>query len=176
MSARLARLARLATSAGPRITGWLAAIVIVTGLVAIASQPTGAASPGATVHAGGRVAASAPIDRARVLLVAERGDLHLQVAYPTAKGWLTVVLAPVGGDTAVAWTSTSGKGPVPAFSAVYGRTDAARVEIAWSDGSAPTAVAVDAGTYLAVREGDARPLSVTAIDGSGAAHTMASNL
>jgi hypothetical protein len=58
----------------------------------------------------------------------------------------------VSGASDAAWAATEGSGPVPAFSAVYGKAPGAKVVVRWSDERSTEVVPVK-GAYLAVRRG-----------------------
>jgi hypothetical protein len=143
------------------------ALLIGAGLVAVASLPTGSASPEAAIDPGGRVAASVRVDDARVLLVSRSGRLEVVVAYKGQKGWLAAPLDPAPAGTVAAWTGTSGTGDerVPALAAVFGRTDGSRVRVRWSDGRTTSVETAVDGTYLAARPGRIGSARVDVLDG-----------
>lgn len=132
------------------------------------SLPTGASSADDVVPEGARVAARAPVAGARVMLLSQADRLQLLVAYKGDAGWHGVEVAPAPPRSAAAWAATRGGAGVPALSAVYGRTDGARVQVAWADGKTAEAVAGSGGVYLVARAGHVRSESVTVLapDGS----------
>jgi hypothetical protein len=152
----------------PRAIGAGVGAVVVTALVAIGVEPTGAASPAGLVPASSRLAASVPIADVRVLVVSTADDaLGVLVAYRGEKGWLAVRPEPVSPATEVAWTSTPGGGPVPALAIAYGRTSGAAVDVQWADGRLDTVRPGDDGTWVDVRRGRAAVSVVRTRDRAG---------
>lgn len=136
--------------------GWAAAVLVLTvtvALVGIADFPTGERSPQGLVPSGARLAARAAVDDVHVLLTVEAGALVAIVAYEGEKGWLGVDLEPVPAGTAAAWAATTGRGPVPALSTVYGRAPGAAVRVAWADGRASRVETERDGSYVVARAG-----------------------
>jgi hypothetical protein len=159
------------TSPARRRVAWagaLVALVLVVGLAAVASFPTGSPSPEGVVPSGGRVAATGRVGSARVLLAVESGDLVLRVAYKGEKGWHGVAAEPVDGDSPAAWSSTDGEGKVPALSSVYGRPRGARVRVLWSDGKRDEVDLALDGAYLIARAGRVAVDRVVVLDADGA--------
>lgn len=147
----------------------LAASVAVVALAWLGSIPTGADSAAATVGAGSRLAATAEVDDVEVLLAARGGALSVHVAYPTAKGWLSVALPAAPSTAVAAWAATDGTGPIPALSVVYGRASGTAALIRWSDGEETSVELAGDGVYLAVRQGRVASDSVRILDASGTA-------
>lgn len=147
-----------------------AAIVatLLAAVVAIAAEPTGAATPAGVVPSSSRLASDVRVDGVHVLLVSTSQDrLAVMVAYRGRKGWLAVhpSAAPTGAEAA--WTSTAGAGPVPALSMAYGTTSAADVQVRWSDGTSGDLRPGGDGSWLAVRRGQLSVESVVFRDGTG---------
>jgi hypothetical protein len=145
----------------------LAASVVVIALAWLGSVPTGADTAAGTVGPGARLAASVEVDDVEVLLAARSGALSVHVAYPTAKGWLSVAL-PAAPTTAVAaWAATAGTGPIPALSVVYGRAPGATAVVSWADGEETTVEPASDGVYLAVRTERVASQHVRVVDADG---------
>ena len=139
-----------------RALAWVGGVIVIllaVGLTAVASFPTGAATPADLVGRSGRLAASAAVGDVEVLLSVDGGELVAIVAYPSAKDWLGVDLEAVPGGTAAAWAATSGGGSVPALSAVYGRAPGAHVVVHWSDGERSRIATERDGAYVVARAG-----------------------
>lgn len=138
-----------------------AVLVAVSGLVVVAALPTGASSAAAVVADGLRIAATASVDDAEVLVATDGRQPRAVLAYRGPKGWLGAELGRAPRGAAAAWATTEGEGPVPAVSVVFGRADGDRVEVRWVDGTTTTAVPSADGHYVAVREGSDAPATVT---------------
>jgi hypothetical protein len=149
-----------------RVLGMAAAAIVVAALVGLIVLPTGASSATAVVPADERVAATATVRGARVMVLSRRGHFHLFVAYERDGGWHGVEVEAPPADSAVAWAATRGGSGVPALSAVYGRATASRVQVQWADGST-TDGAVSNGTWLVTRAGHVRSKSVTVLAADG---------
>ena len=145
----------------------LAVSVAVVGLAWLGSVPTGADSAAATIDSGARLAAAADVDDVEVLLSARGGALSVHVAYPTAKGWLSVALPAAPSTAVAAWAATDGTGPIPALSVVYGRASGTTAVIRWDDGDETTVALAGDGVYLATREGRVASDSVRILDAAG---------
>ncbi|MEX2293605.1 MAG: hypothetical protein WD691_07425 [Acidimicrobiales bacterium] len=126
--------------------------VLLMALVLLASLPTGTDTAGRAVPEGARLAASIAAEDVEVQVISSQGMLSVQVAYPSAKGWLAAALASTPSDAVAAWTGTRGRGPIPALSVVYGRVPGSYVVIEWADGTRTRAPAERDGTFLAVRD------------------------
>lgn len=146
-------------SSGPkqvrrRIVVWagaVAGLLLVVALVAVAGFPAGEPSPADLVASDARLAARAPIEDVHVLLTVSGGELVTIVAYEDDKGWLGVDLEPVARETPAAWAATSGEGPVPALSTVYGIAPGERVRVDWSDGETTRIDTERDGAYVVAR-------------------------
>jgi hypothetical protein len=147
----------------------LAASVAVVALAWLGSVPTGTDSAAATVGPGARLAATAEVDDVEVLLAARGGALSVHVAYPTAKGWLSVALPAAPSTAVAAWAATDGTGPIPALSVVYGRASGATAVVRWADGEETTVPLARDGVYLAVRQGRVASDTVRILDTAGTA-------
>jgi hypothetical protein len=147
--------------------GGAALSALVIALVLLASLPTGDQSPARTVPSGSRLAASAAAGDVEVLIISKRGSLSAQVAYPSAKGWLSVPLRAAPSDAVAAWTGTEGSGPVPALSAVYGRVTGRTVEVVWSDGRRTTVRTTSDGVYVVARDRYVGSARVRVLDKAG---------
>lgn len=135
-------------------------VVLAAALVGLAALPTGAPHAEAVVPPDSRVAGTAVVDGARVLLVSKAGRLRVVIAYRGDKGWFGARATAPPAHTAVAWTATRGAGPVPALSAVYGRVTGATVQVQWADGRASRAVTATDGTFVTARAGRVRARAV----------------
>lgn len=102
------------------------------------------------------------------MLLSQANRLQLLVAYKRDAKWHGVEVAPPPPRSAAAWAATRGGSGVPALSAVYGRTEGARVLVAWADGRKVEGDTGSGGVYLFARAGHVRSESVTvlATDGS----------
>ncbi|MBA3652943.1 MAG: hypothetical protein H0W70_01980 [Actinobacteria bacterium] len=126
---------------------------------ALAAMPSGERHLAEVIPPGNRVVVSRTLDGARVLVVSSRRDLRLLVAYKQRDRWHSVRVDPAPAGSSAAWAATTGSGPVPAFSAVYGRAPGEKVVVRWADGKATPTVPVK-GAYLAVRRGRIKPEGV----------------
>ena len=140
--------------------------VLLAGLIAFASIPTGAPSPAGVAPADGRVVVQQAVAGASALVVARPETLQLLVAVHKAKGWFGLRVADTAPD-GIAWASTAGARGVPALSAVFGRATGATVRIRWSDGTETIATVQSDGTFLAARAGVERSVSVAILNVSG---------
>lgn len=138
-------------------------LVVVIGLlvlgnaIALAWMPSGEERLADVVPEDQVVLLRAEVGSARVLLLAPRrardtGRLRLLVAYKQRDRWRSVDVKPVQGGSDAAWAATEGSGPVPAFSAVYGRAPGDKVIVRWRDGKMTEPPLAD-GAYLSVRRG-----------------------
>lgn len=135
---------------------WLlagAVFACFVGLVFYASLPTGADRAADAVPEGARLVHDVAVEDVVVQLVSEGGSLRIQVAYPSSKGWLAVALDDQPGDVSAAVSSTPGGGPLPEFTAVYGRVEGDAVDIDWEDGDTSTLTPESDGAYLVARVG-----------------------
>lgn len=149
-----------------RLLGLVAAAIVVFAGVGLVVMPTGASSAADVVPDGERVRSTAVVRDARVMLLMRNDTLHLLVAYRRDGGWHGVPVAPPPADSAAAWAATRGGTGVPAMSAVYGRADAARVKVAWADGTT-NEVPIVRDTWLVARPGHVRSESVTVLAADG---------
>ena len=123
--------------------------------VALAALPSGEKKLADVIPNGQKILLSRTVGSARVLLLGDgkaTSRLRLLVAYRQRDRWHSVDVAPVKGASDAAWAATEGSGPVPAFSAVYGRAPGDKVVVRWTDQKTTEVVPVD-GAYLAVRRG-----------------------
>ncbi len=142
--------------------------VLFVALVWLASLPTGAGSPEATVGEGSRLAARATVGDVEVLVIASGGALSVQVAYPSPKGWLSARLPAAPSTAVAAWAATVGQGPIPALSVIYGRAPGASVEVEWADGERTSVRPRRDGVYVAVRNRRVASARVIVRDDDGA--------
>ena len=158
MNAPLARRA-LAT--------WIG-LALISGLLALAAAPTGAASPEATVPSDARIAARHDLAPVVVLLTVAHGDLAIVVAYHRPKGWFAATAESLPRSVETSWTATDGAGPVPPLAVAYGHASAGTVRVAWDDGSSDVVPVASDGLWLAARRGRLHLSRVTraARDGS----------
>jgi hypothetical protein len=131
-------------------------VLLAGDLVGLVALPSGARHLSGVIPEGNRVIVSRSLGTVRVLVLEHGKDLRLLVAYKEHRRWHSVKVDPAPATSNAAWAATKGAGPVPAFSAVYGRTDVARVVVRWSDGKTSDVVPVK-GAYLAVRRGHITP-------------------
>jgi hypothetical protein len=150
-----------------RVLGMAAAAVVVAAIVGLFVMPTGASSAAAVVPEGERIEATATVRAARVMVLSRAERFHLFVAYERDGGWRGVEIEPPPPDSAMAWAATRGGSGLPPLSAVYGRSDAARVRVEWADGS-KTDATVTGGTWLVTRPGHVRSKVVTLLAADGA--------
>jgi hypothetical protein len=153
-----------------RLLGAVVAVLLVAGVVGLASIPSGASSPAGTVSNSARITARTSVGAARLLLVTEGGRLQLVVAHRRHGDWFGVPVDRPPADSAAAWAATRGGGGVPPLSAVYGRAQraAAGVHVTWTDGRASDIVPARDGSWLVAREGHVRSRQVTVTDAAGA--------
>jgi hypothetical protein len=148
-----------------------AGVLLVAGLVGLASVPTGAETVQGTVPEGRRVAASARVADVRVMVLSSGSRLNVLVAYHGEKGWHGVAVDPAPAGAVAAWAATRGGGDVPALSAVYGRATGAKVTVRWVDGRTASTTPASDGTYLVARTGMVRAARVTVLGVDGAVLT-----
>jgi hypothetical protein len=149
-----------------RVLGLAAAALLVASVIGLLVLPTGASSAEDVVPAGNRVDAQVAVGTAQVMVLSTDGRLHLLVAYHRDEGWHGAEVQPPPPDTAVAWAATRGGSGVPALSAVYGRADAARVQVEWADGQKADAPVVRR-TWVIARPGHVRSAKVTMLGADG---------
>ena len=158
-----------------RALGGAIAATMLAGVVAIAAEPTGAATPAGAVPSSSRLAADVNIDGVHVLLVSTSEDRYgVLVAYHGRKGWLAVHPSAAPAGTQAAWTVTGGAGPVPALAMAYGSVttvsaSVASVEVRWADGTTTEVRPHDDGSWLAVRSGQVSVSQVVLADAAGRA-------
>ena len=155
----------------PLVTRALGAAIVGTlcaGVVAIAAEPTGAATPAGVVPSSSRLADDVTVDGVHVLLVSTDEDrLAVLVAYRGRKGWLAVEPSAAPPAVQTAWTTTAGAGPVPALTMSYGQTQSPRVRVQWSDGRVSDVAPEPDGSWLAVRPGQLGVERVELLDAAG---------
>ena len=161
----------LAHPRAPRVLLGAVVLLLLAALVGLASLPAGADSAAGVVPPGRRVAASAPVAGARVLLLSDAGRLNVLVAYKGDKGWHGIGVDPAPRGSLAAWTATRGGQGVPALSAVYGRADGGHVRVKWADGRVAETTTASDGTYLLARPGHVRSSSVSVLGDDGAVLT-----
>ena len=150
-----------------RLLGLAAAAITVAAVVGLVLLPSGVSSASEVVPDGQRIATTAVVRDARVMLLTRNSRQHLLVAYERDGGWHGVEVTPPPADSAAAWAATRGGSGVPALSAVYGRASAGRVQVTWADGST-NEVPVVRGAWLVARAGHVRSKSVTVLGADGA--------
>lgn len=155
----------------PRVLAGAVALLLVGALVGLASLPTGYATAAATVPDGRRLAASAAVGPARVLVTSTSSELGLVVAYRADKGWQRVVVDPVPATNVATWAATRGSDDVPALSAVFGRASGVLVRVRWADGKTGEVIPEADGTYLVARRGRVRSFNVAVLGTDGAVVT-----
>ncbi len=151
-----------------RAAGGVIALSLLAGLLALGAQPTGSATPEATVAADARVAARRDVDGVAVMLTVSRGDVVLVVAHHKSKGWFGIAVDPVPRAVDTSWTATKGGDGVPALSAAYGRSTSERVRVTWSDNSSDTVLVGTDGMWLAARPGEVQLARVERLGAEGA--------
>jgi hypothetical protein len=143
-----------------RILIGVVAALLVGDVVALAALPSGSRTLAAVIPEGNRVLLSSSLGAVRVLVTdGSNNNLRLLVAYKQHKRWHSVKVDPAPAGSNAAWAATKGAGPVPAFSAVYGRSEVPKVVVRWSDATT-TEVVPAKGVYLAVRRGHVTPEGV----------------
>lgn len=150
----------------------LIALVLVSGLLAVAAAPTGAATPESALASDARVSARRDVGRAVVFLTVQHGDLTMVVCYPGAKGWFAAAAAPVPRSVELSWTSTRGDGPIPALAAAYGHAAGGIVRVRWADGAVDSTTVGSDGLWLAARAG---PVALDGVDILGADGSVVSS-
>jgi hypothetical protein len=143
----------------------VAGLAVFSALVLLASLPTGTDDVDGVVPDGARLVTRSPVEDAWVLLLADSGRLRIQVAYDGPKGWLGVLLDHQPDDVVAARSATSGAGPVPALTALYGRAGGDRVLVHWADGRSQEVETEPDGSWLAVRSGVVESERVEVRDG-----------
>lgn len=136
-----------------RLVGAAIALVLLAALLALGAQPTGSATPEATVASDARVAVRRDVGPVVVMLTVARGDLTLVVAYHESKGWFAAPVDPVPRSVETTWTSTRGGDGIPPLSAAYGRAAPGKVRVAWADNASETVTVGTDGLWLAARTG-----------------------
>jgi hypothetical protein len=130
--------------------------LLVGDAIGLAALPSGSRKLAGVVPAGQQVVLTKTLGTVRVLVVSEGKSLRLLVAYKQHERWHGVRVDPAPAGSHAAWAATKGAGPVPAFSAVYGRAPGDKVVVRWHDGQTSPTVPVK-GAYLALRRGHIRP-------------------
>jgi hypothetical protein len=143
-----------------RILIGIVVALLVGDAIALAAVPSGSKHLADVIPKQVKVLATQRIGGAHVMLVSRKTTLSLVVAYREHSRWHSVKVEPAPTSSSAAWAPTKGAGPVPAFSAVYGRAPGAKVEVHWHDGQVTSAPVKD-GVYLTVRRGQIKPDQVT---------------
>jgi hypothetical protein len=139
-----------------RVLAIVVAVLCVLDIIALVSLPSGEKHLADVIPKHDTLVLSRNLDKIHVLVVNDRGSLRLVVAYKQRKRWHGVRVAKAPAGSHAAWAATEGSGPVPAFSAVYGRAPGNSVVVRWRDGTT-SPVAPEKGVYLALRRGHVRP-------------------
>jgi hypothetical protein len=134
-------------------------VLLVGDAVGLAALPSGSRHLAGVLPKSGKVVVTHSLRDVRVVVVDSRQKLELVVAYKQHDRWHSVRVDPAPASSNAAWAATTGAGPVPAFSAVYGRAPGDKVVVRWADGQA-TEVKPTGGVYLSVRPGHVRPEGV----------------
>ena len=135
------------------------AALFVGNAIALAALPSGERKLAGVLPDDAKVTLTRSLGSVRIVVLERGDDLRLLVAYRDRRRWHSVRVDPAPAGSSAAWAATEGAGPVPAFSAVYGRATGETVIVRWKDGRATTVAPVD-GVYLAVRRGHVRPEGV----------------
>ena len=143
-------------------------LLLVIALVALTVLEPGEDSVDAVVPDGARIVQRQRIDDANVLLVREGDRLQVVVAHKERGGWFATEVDPAPSTASAAWVATRGDGPVPALSAVYGRSVGTRVTVQWADGGSGEATSASGDPFLIVRAGHQRSQKVTMLGPDGA--------
>lgn len=152
----------------PLLLAVASGLLLVAALVALAVVEPGEDSVDAVVPDGARVVGRQRVDEANVLLVKEGDRLQVVVAHKERGGWFATEVDPAPSSASAAWVATRGDGPVPALSAVYGRSVGTRVTVQWADGGSSEATAASGDPFLIVRPGHQRSQKVTMLGPDGA--------
>ncbi len=134
-------------------------LLLLGDVVALAALPSGARKLEGVLPEGNRVVLTRTLSGVRVIVVERGENLRLVVAYKQRGRWRSVHVDPAPAGSNAAWAATRGAGPVPAFSAVYGRAPGDKIVVRWQDKEVTETVPVN-GVYLAVRRGHVRPEGV----------------
>ena len=145
----------------PVVLAGACALLFVAALLALTFADAGEGSLEDVVPAGARVVARRPVDGVTVLLVSRRDRLQVVVAHKERGGWFATRVDPAPAGASASWIATRGEGPVPALSAVYGRSVGTDVAVDWADGRSDTTRAEAGDPFLVVREGHRRSVKVT---------------
>ena len=144
------------------------AILFAAGVAAALVVDPGDDSVEDVVAENARIVARRPVDGATVLLVSERDRLRVVVAHKERGGWFASEADPAPAGASASWVATRGDGPVPALSAVYGRSVGQVVNVAWADGRTGEVTAAPGDAFLVVRAGHQRSSKVTMRGADGA--------
>jgi hypothetical protein len=150
-----------------RIATGAVVALLIGDAIALVAIPSGAKHFADVLPKGTHTLVTQHIGGARVVLVERNTALVLVVAYEQRSRWHSVTVDPAPTKSNAAWAPTKGSGPVPAFSAVYGRAPGAKVEVHWHDGQVTT-VPTTGGVYLTLRRGQVKPDQVV-VDATSAA-------
>lgn len=152
----------------PLVLAVACAVLLVIALVALAVVDPGEDSVDAVIPDGARIVQRQQIDDANVLLVREGDRLQVVVAHKERGGWFATEVDPAPSTASAAWVATRGDGPVPALSAVYGRSVGTKVTVQWADGRTGEASAAAGDPFLIARPGHQRSRKVTMLGPDGA--------
>ena len=142
-------------------------VLLVVALIGLAVIEPGEDSVEAVVPDGAHIVQRQRVDDANVLLVREGDRLQVVVAHKERGGWFATAVDPAPSTASAAWVATRGDGPVPALSAVYGRSVGTRVTVQWADGGNGEVTAATGDPFLIVRAGHQRSQKVTMLGPDG---------
>lgn len=134
-------------------------VLLLGDVVGLAALPSGSRELADALPKTGKVVSTHALRDVRVIVLETSQKLRLVVAYKQRDRWRTVRVDPAPASSNAAWAATTGAGPVPAFSAVYGRAPGDKVVVRWVDAQTTEVKPVN-GVYLAVRRGHVRPEGV----------------
>jgi hypothetical protein len=134
-------------------------VLLIGDVIGLAALPSGKKKLADVVPKHAVVVLNRSLDKIRVLVINENRSLRLLVAYRQRSRWHSVRVAKAPAGSHAAWAATEGSGPVPAFSAVYGRAPGDKVVVHWRDGT-NSPIVPENGVYLALRRGHFRPEGV----------------
>ena len=152
----------------PVVLAGACAGLLVLGLVAVLTLDPGGDSVEDVVPDGASIVARRPVGDATVLLVSDSGRFQVVVAHKERGGWFATRATPAPATASASWVATRGDGPVPALSAVYGRSVGQVVTVDWADGRTGEARSAPGDGFLIVRSGHQRSAKVTMRGGDGA--------
>jgi hypothetical protein len=142
-----------------RVLSIAVGVLFIADVIALVAMPSGARNVAGVIPDNATLVMSRSLDNIRVLVIKQNRNLRLVVAYRQRSRWHSVRVAKAPAGSHAAWAATEGSGPVPAFSAVYGRAPGDKVVVRWKDGKT-SPVVPEKGVYLALRRGHFRPEGV----------------